>query len=106
MAKFYGKIGFCATTETPVGSGIWVDNIIERTYYGDIIKHNRKYESSGYVNDNINISNKISILADSFACDNTHNMRYVDWMNAKWKISDISVEYPRMELTIGGIYNG
>jgi hypothetical protein len=33
-------------------------------------------------------------------------MRYVEWMNARWKITSIDVKRPRVILTIGGVYNG
>lgn len=103
MAKFYGEIGYVETIETE--PGVWVENIIKRNYYGDLIRNTRSLVSSGNVNDNINISNEISILADPYANEHFHSMRYVEFMGAKWKISNIEVKYPRLKLTIGGLYN-
>lgn len=103
MAKFYGEIGYVETIETE--PGVWVENIIKRNYYGDLIRNTRSLVSSGNVNDNINISNEISILADPYANEHFHSMRYVEFMGAKWKISNIEVKYPRLILTIGGLYN-
>ena len=103
MTKFYGEIGYVETTETE--SGVWVENIIKRNYYGDLIRNTRSLVSSGNVNDNINISNEISILADPYANEHFHSMRYVEFMGAKWKITNVEVKYPRLILTIGGLYN-
>lgn len=103
MAKFYGEIGYVETTETE--PGIWVENIVKRNYYGDLIRNTRSLVSSGNVNDNINISNEISILADPYANEHFHSMRYVEFMGAKWKITNVEVKYPRLILTIGGLYN-
>jgi hypothetical protein len=104
MAKFYGAVGYAVTEEnTP---GVWVENIIERMYYGELIRNTRKLQSTEYLNDDINISNEISILADPFAYANFHSMRYVDFMGAKWKIISVEVQYPRLILTVGGVYNG
>ena len=103
MAKFYGEIGYAETTETE--PGIWVENIVKRNYYGDLIRNTRSLVSSGNVNDNINISNEISILADPYANEHFHSMRYVEFMGAKWKITNVEVKYPRLILTIGGLYN-
>ena len=75
MAKFYGKIGYAVTIETE--PGVWVDQIAERSYYGDVIRNVRKLQTSDQVNDDINISNEISIVADPFAYQNFHSMRYV-----------------------------
>lgn len=104
MAKFYGAVGYAVTEEnTP---GVWVENIIERMYYGELIRNTRKLQSTEYLNDDINISNEISILADPFAYANFHSMRYVDFMGAKWKIISVEVQHPRLILTVGGVYNG
>lgn len=104
MAKFYGAVGFAETVETK--PGVWVEQITERKYAGIVTKNVRRLQSSGQVNDNIDVANQISIVADPFAYNNFHSMRYVDFMGAKWKITTIDVQYPRLILTIGGLYNG
>lgn len=104
MAKFYGAIGYGKSIET--SSGVWEDQITERMYYGDLIRNSRRLQSSGNLNDNINISNQISIIADPYANENFHLMKYASFMGTKWKITDIEVQYPRLILTVGGVYNG
>ena len=104
MAKFYGAIGYAKTVETM--PGVWTEQIIERDYYGDVIRNSRRLQSSDKVNDDINISNQISIVADPYTINNFHSMRYAEFMGAKWKISDVEVQYPRLLLTLGGLYNG
>ncbi len=103
MAKFYGEIGYAVTVET--SPGVWDEQITERTYYGDLIRDTRRLQSSETLNDNINIANEISIVADPFANENFYSMRYVVFRGAKWKISNVEVQYPRLILTIGGVYN-
>lgn len=104
MNKFYGKIGYAISEETV--PGVWVERIIERSYYGDVIRNIRRLQSSENLNDDINVSNEISIVADAFANQNFHSMRYVEYMGTKWKVSSIEVKYPRLILSIGGVYNG
>lgn len=104
MAKFYGKIGYANTVETK--PGVYDEQIVERSYYGDLIRNTRRLQSSGQVNDDINISNEISIVADPYATNNFHTMRYAVFMGTKWKISNVEVSYPRLILTLGGVYNG
>ena len=103
MAKFYSAIGYAETLETT--PGVWEEQITEHKYYGDLVRNTRRLESSGELNDNINISNEISIVADPFAMCNFHMMRYVEFMGAKWKIASVEVKYPRLILTLGGLYN-
>ena len=103
MAKFCGIIGYVITKETE--PGIYVEEIVENQYYGDVIKNTRRLQEGTKVNDDITISNQVSIIADPFANNNFHTMRYVEFMGAKWKITNVEVQYPRLILTIGGLYN-
>ena len=102
MAKFYGSVGYAETVETR--PGVRKEKIVEYPYYGDLIRNTRQLQSSDTLNDDINVANEISIVADPFARANFHRMRYVTFMGVKWKISKVG--YPRLILTIGGVYNG
>ena len=104
MAKFYGKIGYAEMSET--SPGVHKEQITERNYYGDLIRNTRRLQSGDKVNDDVNVANEISIVADPFANENFHSMRYVEFMGAKWKITNVEVQYPRLILTMGGVYNG
>ena len=103
MAKFCGAIGYAVTKETE--PGIWEEQIVEVEYFGDVIRNTRRINAPGKVNDDVSISNQISIIADPFANNNFHAMKYVVFMGAKWKVSEVTVEYPRLILSIGGLYN-
>lgn len=103
MAKFYGEIGYGITTET--SPGVHQEQITTRNYYGDLVKNARRQQSSESVNDNINVSLEISILSDLFANENLQSMLYIKYLGAKWKITNIDVQYPRLILTVGGVYN-
>lgn len=104
MAKWYGTIGFADNVE--VAPGLWEDSIVEKSYFGDLIRNTRKLQNSGEINDNINVSNQISILADPYARENFFKMRYAKFMGAEWKITDVEVQYPRLILSLGGVWNG
>ena len=103
MAKFYGNIGFAESVETE--PGVWVQEVTSRPYYGDLVRNFRKLENSGGVNDNIYIYNEISIVSDPYANQNFHLIKYVEFMGTKWKVSNVEVQYPRLILTVGGLYN-
>lgn len=104
MSKWYGVIGYATNKETE--PGVYEDVMIEKQYYGDIIKNFRKLEGSGDINDNININNQISIVADPYAFQHMYAMRYVEFMGTNWKVTDVEVQYPRLLLSIGGVWNG
>lgn len=103
MPKFYGEIGFATQTKV---SGVVKEEIVRKKYFGDLIRNIRNLQSSENLNDNINVSNQISIVADPYATENFHAMRYVEFMGAKWKVTSVEVQYPRLILTLGGVYNG
>jgi hypothetical protein len=104
MAKFYGVIGFAQTIEHP--PGVWKEKITERPYAGDLLRNRRQLQSADQANDNVNLANEISIVADPFAMNNMYSMRYVRYMGANWKVTSVDAQFPRLILTIGGVYNG
>lgn len=102
--KYCGKIGFAMGDEESA-PGVWTEQITERTYYGDLIRNTRRLQSSGNQNDNILISNEISIIADPFAYENFHAIRYAMYMGTKWKVTNVDVQRPRLTLSLGEVYN-
>lgn len=104
MAKFCGLIGFGTAVVT--SPGVWEDQIIERKYYGDVIRNTRRLQDGQSVNDDLTVQNSISVVADAYAREHFHAMRYIKWAGALWKISDVEVQSPRLILRLGGVYNG
>ena len=104
MAKFSGLIGYVETSETV--PGVYVEKVTNRNYFGDVVRNTRRWEAGQNLNDDLNVSNTISIVADAYANQNFHTMRYIQWMGAFWKITNVEVQRPRLILTIGGVYNG
>jgi len=106
MARFYGEVGYGTPVEDPSGSGVWVDSITEFTYQGDVIRNTRQLENSEKVNDDIVVSNSISIVADQYAIENFFNIKYVRWSGVLWTVTTVEVRSPRLILSIGSVYNG
>ena len=105
MAKFYGAVGYATTLETK--PGVWTERIAEQKYYGDIVKpYSRGLNNSERINDDITVSNQISILADQYALAHFFAIRFVEWMGSVWKVTNVEVQPPRLILTLGGVYNG
>lgn len=105
MAKWCGKIGYAITTTQP-GTGVYIDEIVEKHTVGDAIRISNRWNNANSVNGNISISNRISIVADPYAVQNCHAIRYAEFMGALWKVTDVEVQYPRLLLTLGEVYNG
>lgn len=103
MAKFRGNIGYVKTVET--SPGVWSDETVTRLYSGDVLQNNRRWQQSDKINEDLTISVKISIISDNYILENLMYLKFVEYMGAKWKVTDISIERPRLILTLGGLYN-
>lgn len=106
MARFSGRVGFAILEETR--PSIYEEVYKERPYKGDVLKKSRQWSSSEHLNDDISISNEISILSDNFAISNFGVMRYVRWLNQCFAIESamLDIDTHRITLSLGGVYNG
>lgn len=105
MNKFYDDIGFFTSVEDPEHPAKYVETLRVQKYYGDILQNNKRNGSASKVIDDITVNNRVSILGDPYAYENFHAIRYVKWMGTKWKVDSVEVEYPRLILSLGGVYN-
>jgi len=106
MAKFFGKIGYGETEESSPGSGVWVDVIVEKDYYGDVVRNTRKLQEGENLNKDLSVQNLISIVADAYANEHFFAIRYIQWAGTLWTVTDVEVQSPRLLLRLGGVYNG
>lgn len=105
MAKYYGAVGYALPNENAPRGVVSYSDITERMYYGDVLRSTRQWQGGETLNDDLNISVEISILADEFAYQHCHLIRYATYMGTKWKVKDIEPDRPRIVLSLGGVYN-
>lgn len=104
FTRFYGKVGYAVPTET--SPGVWDDVITETSYFGNVTRNTRQLANGQKVNDDLTVSNSISIVADAYAIENLMAIRYVEWLGSLWIVTNVEVLTPRLLLTLGGVYNG
>lgn len=105
--RFYDSIGYSIQTESQVQPGVVNETIVEHKYYGDVIKNGKRNEVSQNLIDNLSLDNEFSIIADKFAYDNFHAMKYIIFYGVKWRISSVDASSPpRMKIRVNGVYNG
>lgn len=104
MARFYGRVGYGESVET--SPGIWVDEIIEHSYYGDVIRNARNLKEGENLNADLSVQNAITIVADAYANDHFFAIRYVEWAGTLWTVSSVEMQSPRLLLRLGEVYNG
>lgn len=104
MTRFFGRIGYGETVET--SPGVWVDDIVEYSYYGDVIRNSRNLREGENLNVDLSVQNSISIIADAYANEHFFAIRYVEWAGTLWTVSSVEVQSPRLLLILGEVYNG
>jgi len=104
--RFCGKIGFLITKEDPNDPGVYVPQIVEKKYFGDVLRKSVQWNRSDSLNDDLVVNKSISVVADKFLYDNIGAMKYVEYMGVKWTITSMEPERPRITLEVGGVYNG
>lgn len=105
MARWYGKVGYSELVET--SPGVWTPQDTVREYYGDVIRNTTRWAvNSDSTNDDLTVNSQISIVADPFATDKFHSMKWIEFMGAKWKVNSVDPQPPRLLLTLGGVWNG
>lgn len=106
MARFSGVIGYGETVESPPDSGVFVAQITEYPYSGDVLRNTRALEEGVGLNKNITVGNRISVVADEYANDHIYEMKYVMWRGVRWTVTNVDVQHPRLILSLGEVYNG
>ena len=104
MARFFGRVGYGETVET--APGVHVDEIVERSYFGDVIRDARNLREGENLNFDLSVQNSITIVADAYANEHFFAIRYVEWAGALWTVSSVEVQSPRLLLRLGEVYNG
>ena len=104
MARFFGRVGYALSVEK--SPGVWADDIVERSYYGDVVRNARGLRQGETLNFDLNVQNSISIVADAYANDHFFAIRYVEWAGVLWTVTSVEVQSPRLLLRLGEVYNG
>ena len=104
--KYAGNVGYIVEK---MEDGVFLPESIEKFMTGDIItirKGREAYDNSSKVNEDISLSNRISLVGDAFAHENFMWIRWIEWQGVKWRVNGVSVETnaPRIVVTLGGVY--
>ena len=105
MARFHGKVGFLVTKDDQT-TGIVDEEVVEKTFFGRVPEHSRRWQSSDMVTDNLQLGNQIAITATDYAYKHATAICYCEWMGGLWKVTGIKIRRPEILLTLGGVYNG
>lgn len=105
--KFSGKVGFWIK-DVETKPGTYKPRIVEKSYTGDVLRNTRRFQQAeNQQNENLKVTNRLSILSDLYMQKNWTSVKYVTWNGINWSVSSVDVgSYPRAILELGGVYNG
>lgn len=101
--KHRGILGFVRTDA--IRPGVYLPVTDEREYYMDVLLNTVYRNKSNYINDNIDVRNKFSIISDSYINKHLSSIAYVEWAGSKWKVESVKAIPPRIEIMIGGVWH-
>lgn len=105
MARYHDKVGFLIPEDNQE-TGIVDDRVVERTFYGKVMEHSRRWQTSDVVTDDLVLGNQIAITATDYAFRHATAIKYACFMGGRWNVTAVRVRGPELILTLGGVYNG
>lgn len=100
--KWFGEIGYFVESNNV--DGIVTDSFITQQYYGDIIKDYKTNTSENAVNEDFELSNRISVVADPYLISHFHKIAWISFMETKFKVRSVELQYPRLIVSLGGVF--
>jgi hypothetical protein len=97
-------VGYGVSVE--IRPGVWEDQIHEFPYFGDVVRNSLKTREGQSINNDLTVTNSISVVADAYANEHFFAIRYVEWAGTLWSVAEIEMQSPRLILRLGGVYNG
>ena len=105
MGRFHGMVGFRIFKDNQE-TGQVESTVVERPYYGRVIEHSRRWETTDMATDDLKLGNQIAVTANDFAYRHASAITHILFMGQRWKVTAVRVKTPQLILTLGGVYNG
>lgn len=105
MARVRCVIGY-VHEDVEVTPGVWKPEVVERFYRGTILRNSRQVLDDDKINSDLVVQNSFSFVANAYAREHFHAIRYIKWSGAHWKVTEVTEESPRLILRMGGVYDG
>lgn len=108
MAKYAGLVGY-VTQEEKV-PGVWSTVADPKPMRGDIIRASASSQNDGRlssdkINKDVTLNHRVSLVGDAYAFGNYYNIKWIEIDGAKWEVSSVELQRPRLIVTVGGLWN-
>ena len=103
MARFSGKIGISRGPQESV-PGVYSEEIIEIEVSGEMRGLGARW--SNMSSSETRLRHVLSIITPEESDVDINEVVYIWWKGRRWSVVNIEYKRPRVELTLGGLYNG
>lgn len=105
--KYSGMAGVVEDS-IEISPGIWKPaGVREIKATGDFVSSRKEFSvRSDSTNDDVTMSNTISIVMSKDLFNNLSNLRYLTVNGARYKVTSFEINRPRIVITLGGLWNG
>lgn len=104
MTRFRGPIGINrGVVET--APGIFTPYIDEVVVYGEIRNVGTRWSQQN-ASETVKAQHLLSVVTPEDSDIDFNEVVYVYWKRRKWAVTSIKYARPRVDLTLGGLYNG
>lgn len=103
MANCLIQIGFVKTIE--IEPGVWENQSYERSYVCRVLSNSYKWSREEKITEDLSLSNRFSVVCDATLQKDCGYMKYIVYLGNKWTVNTIKMNFPRLEISVGGLYN-
>lgn len=104
MTKFRGSIGI-KRRSTETSPGVFEEVIEDIEVTGEMRNIRARWPNMQQGN-GVSLRHFLSIVTPEDSVVDYSEVVYIWWQGRKWSVESIAYERPRVELTLGGLYNG
>lgn len=105
MSRFWGYIGINKGIVESGTPGV-VEYEIERVRVSGEIRNARLSWPNANARERLSAQHVLSLITPEDSDIDYNGVVYVEWHNTQWAVTAIQYNRPRLELTMGGLYNG
>ena len=105
MSRYSGALGI-RTDNVETSPGIFEDSIEEIRITGDIYLKSARWRSGESAQDELSANQTVSFIAPESVKSRLDAVVYITWMGKKWSIQSLEYMLPRLQISLGGLYNG
>jgi len=104
MSRFWGSIGI-SRGPVETAPGVFKQNIEEVSVTGEMRQLHLRWPQAG-MREGLSAKHVLSVVTPEDSVIDFTEVVYIVWQSRKWSVTSIQYKRPRVELTLGGLYNG